>query len=231
MNLMNDFKQVSGVWMDITDPAGYVTANPLIDGLPTYQYEQLDACVKACGKRLHTVIDGGAHIGLWSIHLVKKFQQVIAFEPMFKNFKCLRLNTLSNVNITLYQAALSNYTGQIGMAGRGSKSFKWWVTPQGSIIDKFVSCLKLDTLNLQNVDLIKLDVESHEFEALQGAAETIQRCKPIIMIEDKLDPEKRATKYLQELGMNMIWSRKHDYLFVWPKTDEKEANHGITNPT
>ena len=42
----------------------------------------------------------------------------------------------------------------------------------------------LDSLNLPRVDFMKIDVEKHEISLIQGGRETINRCKPIIFIED-----------------------------------------------
>jgi hypothetical protein len=44
----------------------------------------------------------------------------------------------------------------------------------------------LDSYDIDDVDLIQLDVEGAEFEALEGARETILRCKPMLCIEIKM---------------------------------------------
>jgi hypothetical protein len=41
----------------------------------------------------------------------------------------------------------------------------------------------IDGLGLERLDLLKLDVEGMEAEALDGARETITRCKPILFVE------------------------------------------------
>ncbi len=43
----------------------------------------------------------------------------------------------------------------------------------------------LDSYDLQQVDLIKIDVEQHERAVIRGAMRTIERCRPVIMIENK----------------------------------------------
>lgn len=48
-----------------------------------------------------------------------------------------------------------------------------------------IQALTIDSLNLDTLDFIMLDVEGAEFRALKGGLETIQRCRPIIQIEDK----------------------------------------------
>ena len=217
-----NLRQIEDVWISAKDPAGFVVDGPKADGLPTYQYDRIQACLRECGGRTRVAVDGGAHIGMWTMHLAKAFKEVVAFEPIPDNFECLQRNVAKHCTdpthvVTLYRGALSNKDGMIGLMQRGGKSYKWNVPLPGDNTPPSMSitCHKLDTLKLQHVDLIKLDVESHEFETLQGAIETIQRCKPVIMIEEKHDPAKRATKYLDSLGMKMVWNRKHDYLYVW----------------
>lgn len=75
----------------------------------------------------------------------------------------------------------------------------------------------VDSFKFENVSAIKLDLEGHEFEALQGAIKTITKWKPLIMVEDKSDirPGNLPLKYLVKLGMHCTWSFKHDYLFEW----------------
>ena len=79
--------------------------------------------------------------------------------------------------------------------------------------------ISIDSLALTDVDLIKLDVEGHEMPALQGARETIMRHRPIVVIEEKHDPERKATAYLQRLGMEVRAQLKRDYVFGWPRRD------------
>jgi antitoxin component HigA of HigAB toxin-antitoxin module len=73
----------------------------------------------------------------------------------------------------------------------------------------------LDQYELPALDLLKLDVEGHEYEALQGAVHSIKKFKPVVIIEEKLDVEKRASAFLEKLGMRCVWHKKHDYLFTW----------------
>ena len=71
--------------------------------------------------------------------------------------------------------------------------------------------LTLDTLGLERVDLIKLDVEGMEEEALEGAKETIKRCKPVMYIETVKSDKEKIIKWCEALdykviphGMNVI---------------------------
>jgi len=45
--------------------------------------------------------------------------------------------------------------------------------------------MTIDDLGLDACDLIQLDVEGFEAKVLQGASQTITRCRPVIMVEDR----------------------------------------------
>jgi hypothetical protein len=46
-----------------------------------------------------------------------------------------------------------------------------------------IRTLTIDSFGLAPLDLIKIDVEGMELEVLAGAAQTIGRCRPIILVE------------------------------------------------
>ena len=48
---------------------------------------------------------------------------------------------------------------------------------------EFVSVITIDSLGLDRLDLIKIDAEGMEMEVLQGAEQTIGRCRPVIYAE------------------------------------------------
>ena len=79
--------------------------------------------------------------------------------------------------------------------------------------------LKLDEYNLPRVDLIKIDVEAMEMEVLQGAAQSIERSHPVMLIEkiksdgSLLRPWLEARGYLlAEVGPNLLAVHSADKL-------------------
>ena len=183
------------------------------DGLPAAGFDRVQACIEACGKRRKIAVDGGAYVGVWSLHLAKRFRRVFAYEPASDNFECLQRNTAAlRKRVQLREAALSSTTGWMEWEQR-SKPYAGRVraaTGNHGFLGR-----KLDDENLPRLDLLKLDVEGHEYDALLGARETIIRCKPVVLIEEKLDRERRATQLLIELGMRVSWRKRYDYLFTW----------------
>jgi FkbM family methyltransferase len=69
----------------------------------------------------------------------------------------------------------------------------------------------IDALSLQRLDFFKLDIEGMEIEALEGARETIVRCRPVLHIE-KIKCDQVALSALMNqwgyhsfnIGMNLL---------------------------
>jgi hypothetical protein len=71
-----------------------------------------------------------------------------------------------------------------------------------------IPMITLDSLALDEVDFIKADCEGFELFALRGAVDTILRCKPVIIVEQKPGRaqkfgllETEAVTFLEDLGV------------------------------
>ena len=132
------------------------------------------------------VVDAGAYIGLHTLTLSKLAKEVISFEPQPLVYQCLK-NTLEKQNIDnvkLYHLALSNkksdthiHTNNDGDASiEGIRDAKFNM--------KFpCETNKLDNIINKKIHLIKIDVEGHEWELIDGATKTIIKHRPIIILE------------------------------------------------
>jgi FkbM family methyltransferase len=206
------------------------------DGLPTYELDSINKTIASSKRSLigsskSVAIDGGAHVGCWSVYLQQHFDIVHAFEPSPENFECLQRNVdLSKV--ICHQAALTEvlnpdrktvpfyyYPDTVKHAGHKGKTVSWRVPLPG---ETDLPCIEvqrmsIDDMHLDHVDLIKLDVEGHEYIALMGALNTIKLCRPVIVIEeDQQKYNAGAARYLLEnLGMQCVKSWKLNRLFVW----------------
>jgi FkbM family methyltransferase len=140
---------------------------------------------------IRNAVDIGAHVGISVHQWAPLFEHVHAFEPMIDHFECLELNTSRFDNVTRHNCAMSNQSAMLKGAYRTMKN-------SGSfqlVDDEFVAVnhkkakiydipsQRLDDFELENVDLIKIDVEGWELDVLRGAKQTIQRCHPVMMIE------------------------------------------------
>ncbi len=131
------------------------------------------------------VVDAGAHIGTHTIvmaHSVGKNGRVVAFEPQLKIYRELVMNARLNncPNIDCYRCAIGNEHKTIEM-NKSVAGFEGGtgIGAGGDIVEMH----PLDSFNLQNVSLMKVDVEGSEDAFLDGATNTILQNRPIIIIE------------------------------------------------
>jgi len=86
--------------------------------------------------------------------------------------------------------------------------------------DGDIQCRTLDSFHLENVDLVKIDVDGHEVPLLEGARETLSKNTPVINIEMKREKRpsqvKRTEQILKDLGYRFKERTKSDE--VWLKT-------------
>lgn len=144
----------------------------------------VDVAVKHCRKTA-VAVQAGGYIGMWPIRMAKFFSIVHTFEPVPANYECLEENVKHIRGVVTHRDVLSDKAGQpISM-----KFHKMWgshvidapAEADGDIVTGLSTTI--DTLELPVCDLIYLDIEGHEIQALKGAAETIKRCKPVITLE------------------------------------------------
>lgn len=133
-------------------------------------------------KSNRVAIDVGANVGLWSRDLVKHFEQVIAFEPIAFLRECLKKNVIAS-NLTIESVALGHKEGKVNMIIEEWSTGHTHVDPNST--DGDTKIITLDSLDLQIVDYIKIDCEGFEYRVLQGGEQTIKRCKPVIVVEQK----------------------------------------------
>lgn len=135
-------------------------------------------------------IDVGANYGLYSYALSKLYSRVVAFEPNPKAVMLLHAWKCPNVDVV--ETALSSEEGDSTLYVPVENRFEMlgWGSldpdncPGATHFTRFaVHRRSLDSFGLNDVGFIKIDVEGHELQVLQGAAETITRYKPNLLIE------------------------------------------------
>ncbi len=129
------------------------------------------------------------------------------------------MNLLDEGKVTLHQCALGDHVGTVEMAMNWAVSCKTRVWKEGGSVPMNT----LDSFALQDVDLIKIDAEGYEFNIVKGGAETIQRCRPVMIVEQKGHGatyyglrKEEAVEQLERLGMRRALEIYGDWIMVWP---------------
>jgi FkbM family methyltransferase len=130
-----------------------------------------------------TVVDGGAHLGLYTVlgaRGVGRDGRVLAFEPDPYNLRALEANAgaLSNVVVSAKalaegpgEARFHRSSGTIGSSLLARETSTEAATVQLTSIDDELANVPLRSL------VIKLNVEGAEPRVLEGARETLGRCR------------------------------------------------------
>lgn len=198
----------------------------LVDGKPTYQYHKLKAAMGYC-KQFRTAIDVGAHVGLWSMHLVKKFDYVHAFEPFKIHQQCFARNVQPDSKYTLYPVALGEAAGTVAMATSKGSSGDTKVTksddPEAIYTLKTLDeVIDAGCVDHDRIDFVKVDCEGYEYFVLKGGEELLKRNKPCVIVEQKPGFARRygleqrgAVDYLKSLGAVMRKEIGGDFILTW----------------
>ena len=184
-----------------------------------YQFQVRDRSMGyVTNKRL--ALDIGANVGLWSRDLVKNFTTVMAWEPVPMFRECLIRNVPAD-NLQIRTEALGDQNTKVTMNVAVDNMGHTHVDPdrmgQGE-----TELRTLDSYELTDVDYIKIDCEGFEYRVLKGAEETIKRCRPLVIVEQKPhDTYTRdygqfaAVELLQSWGMRNVDRVKDDWIMGW----------------
>jgi FkbM family methyltransferase len=160
--------------------------------------------------------DAGSNWGYYSLYVASRAGfagSVQAFEPMPSTFgdlaSCVQQAGLAD-RVRCHNLGLSAAEGEARMTiPDGLHSGTASVVTGPSSGGAAVKLAALDRLALPDPDLIKLDVEGHEAEALEGARSLLRRARPMIVFENWLNPDQPARslvpmRILTELGYHLF---------------------------
>lgn len=184
-----------------------------------YELPQLMDVLAHLGPQ-SVVVDAGANIGNHSVFfgLICGVDRVHAFEPMrvaFANLvRNLDLNGLANV--TAHNKAVGASDGHADLLRYTAQN------TGGTMLDLDqpgrYPVTTIDALALDRLDLLKIDVEGAQHAVLDGAADTLARCRPLVWLE--LRPQKdefeSGKAHMERLGyrrLRPLGNARTDYLF------------------
>ncbi len=179
-----------------------------------WEKETLKLWIKACRKSKY-IVDIGANTGLFALiaRCVQPNAAVWAFEPVSRVYnKLLKNIRLNNYDIVAYELAISNYSGKASIFDpmtehvysvcvnndvSNGKLNTQEVDIQVISLDSFIT-----EKNITSFDLLKIDVETHEPEVLEGYTEHILKHQPVIFIEILYDEMgQRINSFIRNNGL------------------------------
>ena len=173
----------------------------------------LDKAIEHC-TRMDTAVQAGGNVGIYPAYLAKHYDHVWTFEPDPINQECLKLNTAHLNNVYRMPMGLGNFREKVGLKHHPENCGASHVVADGDI-----QLIPLDALNLVNIDLIQLDVEGFEHRALLGAKHTIERDRPVLMVENVGHGDRYGCRDLigwisDTFNYKMVASPDHDVVMI-----------------
>ncbi|NDB79064.1 FkbM family methyltransferase, partial [archaeon] len=144
--------------------------------------QKLDKIINLCDTK-NLCVQAGSNFGIFPHYISTFFNQVLTFEPSKILYDMSVVNLKSCNNIKLLNAGLfeKKCTGTMhfdkqncGASYMSTLSGDTDLVTIDSIMEDYNDC-----------NLIYLDIEGMEYQALLGAKKTINKYKPVIVIENK----------------------------------------------
>ena len=153
-----------------------------------YESKMLDAIADARWNGVY--VDVGANIGNHSVYfeMFCPATKVIAFEPLPRTFQILeQVRELNDLSFEAHQLGLGKHPEHVHHTMEGR--------------DYEFDVRTLDSFELTDVAVIKIDIEGMEVPALEGMVETLRTSRPVLFIEAHTDDDIAAQAgVLDQLG-------------------------------
>lgn len=138
-------------------------------------------------------LDVGCKAGHFARHIQKDFRTVHMFDMRPK----MKWRNLDRDRCQLHQCALGNHNGTIQFSGA--------VTDR---VGDTAVLRTIDSFGFREVDFIKIDVEGDEQSVLEGAAETLEACRPVVVLEQNHATEQHGKG---NYGDAVRWLERNNY--------------------
>lgn len=179
----------------------------------------LGGLIALCPEK-RVAVQAGANLGIFPKRLATDFETVYAFEPSPALFPKMVQNA-QEPNIVRFQAALGEQSSFVSVSQTrrdGKPNAHEGITHVSG--PGVIPMLRLDDLKLAICDLLMLDVEGGELDALRGAQETLRRCRPVVAVEINKNlqyvgvTEDQIMQFIQDRGYRFVSYLGSDRAFV-----------------
>lgn len=167
-------------------------------------------------RSFRRIVDAGGSTGSFAVAAAMHFPDatIEVFEPSPRNCTIIARNAAKNASgqrIRIHPVGLWNEAARLAFRTHGAISSLEKVTMLDHSLP-FEETVDVDTLDawtasdkIDSLDLIKMDIEGAEIEALEGAIETLKRFRPAILLQayhirDGTRTLERCLQILEPLG-------------------------------
>jgi FkbM family methyltransferase len=155
------------------------------------------------------VIDVGANIGFYTLFFasIVKNGNIFAFEPIESFYKRLteviNINNIQNVIcekliVSDSCSEIDIFLGDCSARIHPEDNIRWDFSKKEKVksttLDNYI-----DSKNIDKIDFIKIDVDGHEIEVLNGAKNSLNKFSPIMMVEFSKEAQHYSGHSLEEL--------------------------------
>lgn len=176
-----------------------------------YEIKELVSFRRTYLRDRMTFIDVGAHVGNHSVFFSKccGAAKVHAFEPNAASFEVLKRNfVLNDMDTSLLHNMGVGKERKTGMRMSENEYGTHFGTAINISSDTSaggtLSIEKLDALPFDECDVIKIDVEGWEIDALLGAKDLIRKFRPILWIEIEEPNFENVSNVMKDFGYSCV---------------------------
>ena len=184
------------------------------------------------------MLDIGAHTGTYAISLADNCKEVFAFEPQkmtyyalcgsvalsnLKNINCLNIGLGSEEQVGIKDLFIVSNDGGGSTVINGNDKYNNNDNNNNQVLaTEQITIKTLDSLNINNIGFIKMDVEDNELNVLKGSLDTLKNSNyPKILFEsNKTNNETNNNtsnelfNYLKDLQYNIIQISGFNNMFL-----------------
>jgi FkbM family methyltransferase len=170
------------------------------------------------------IVDAGANIGMATLFFAHAYPnaRIFAIEPEPLNFEMLKKNCREMSNVTLLKAALWHDNKNVRIANPGADAWAFTVTDQTSQAGNMgaVSTITitdiLGRMNVDQIDLLKLDVEGAELQLFSnGADKWLGRVRNIVVeLHDRYLPGCAQGFYSALMSRRFVQELNGENIFI-----------------
>lgn len=216
----------NGLQLKYTNKLNSVSAIMLSHG----RYEALEIELVCANLSDDSVFfDIGANVGLYSLSVAYRIRRVgiHAFEPVPDTVLGFRDNLSRNGldgRVILNQLAVGETDGQVYITSDHHSS-NYLIHSDSDEKKIEVGCTSLDKYvrdnSIQRVDVMKVDVEGREFSVLKGAVDSLERFRPIVIVELMETPSDFFDRKVEPFRetINLMVSLDYEYYVIDDKND------------